>query len=123
MANTLPPAASLTTTNPPAIRLEVEAGAETSLDDAWERLQDIPHPGPDDWALLIAAERQSRMAWLAVEQAGGHRRKSKSLAALMQGTGAEPKPKTTRKSKKRQAKKTPATDSSESVQQEPATSP
>lgn len=98
--SSLPPAATLTI---PAIRDEVAAGAESSMDDAWARLRSTPCPTREDWTALILAERQSRMAWLAVEEAGGHRRKSR-LAEMM-GGGAKPKKKaaTKRKSKKTKA--------------------
>lgn len=79
----IPPAAALNPSNPPAVRLEVESGAESSVDDAWERLRSTPKPSPADWEALIRAERISRMAWLQDEDSGAHKRQP-SLAEFMQ---------------------------------------
>lgn len=82
------PAATLTVQAPPAIRLEVEAGADTSIEDAWARLREsTPKPSPEDWVALVRAERISRMAWLADEDSGAHRKK-KTLGDFM----SSPKP-------------------------------
>jgi hypothetical protein len=107
-----PPAASLSESNPPVPRQELEADWAASIQAIWTKIRSTQAPTSADWEQLIKAERMNRMHWLEAESEGrGRRGTKKRMADLMSSVvgedGSLQKPKKTR-TRKSKAKGTPA---------------
>lgn len=60
----------------PAPRAEVEAGAATSVMEAWEKLRHKPKPEPADYDRMIQAQRADRVRWMAKDAAKAAKKES-----------------------------------------------